>query len=198
MARGTEMTLTIFLSASIPLPHRNPAYFDTCDVIAVRDSIRALVTAVLPKGKIVFGGHPAITPLIRLLILNQSLQVDAHVRLFLSRFFEDSFLQEARDFENVAFVEAVDHDQDASLFKMREAMISSEDFSAGIFIGGMEGVEAEFEIFRRIHPRKPAYPIASTGAAARLIYDRYELQIPDLLNNLRYLSLFRQLLQTRG
>jgi hypothetical protein len=35
----------------------------------------------------------------------------------------------------------------------------------------VEGVEAEFELFRQRHPALPAYAIASTGAAARIVLD---------------------------
>ena len=55
--------LRVFLSASVPLPSRNPKYFDTADVIAIRDAVRALIMVVVEQqGQLVFGGHPAITP----------------------------------------------------------------------------------------------------------------------------------------
>jgi hypothetical protein len=78
---------------------------------------------------------------------------------------------------------------------MRERMIGSQDFAAGVFIGGMDGVEEEYKTFRRIHPDKPVYPIASTGAAALALYERYMPERRELLSNLRYLSLFRRLLR---
>lgn len=37
----------IFLSASVPLEERDPKYFKTADVIAIRDSVIALASAVL-------------------------------------------------------------------------------------------------------------------------------------------------------
>ena len=55
----------IFLSASIPLPERDPIFYQTADFIAIRDAVRALATIVIPKAHLVWGGHPAITPLIR-------------------------------------------------------------------------------------------------------------------------------------
>ncbi len=190
------MSLSIFLSASIPLPppYRHEKYFGTADQVAIRDSIRALVSAVIPKGRLVFGGHPAITPMVRLLILNKGLPVASHVVLFQSRFFERSFPPEVRAFEHLVLVDAVQQDRDASLAKMRTAMIESEEFAAGIFIGGMEGVEQEYSIFRKIHPTKPAYPIASTGAAARILFDRHMPHRRELIEDLRYLYLFRELL----
>jgi hypothetical protein len=190
------MKPSVFLSASIPLPPpaRDAKYFETCDVVAIREAIRALVAVFVPTGKLVFGGHPAITPLVRLLILNRGADVKSHVALFQSRYFEKKFRPEVRDFENLVLVEAVDGDLEASLLKMREAMIQSEDFAGGVFIGGMEGVEEEFRLFRKIHPQKPVFPIASTGAAARILFDHYEFQNRELLDNLKYVSLFRNLL----
>lgn len=186
--------LSIFLSASIPLPHRHPRYFETADVVATRDSIRALVSVVMPDGEIVFGGHPAITPLIRLLVRGMTPNVREHVILYQSLFFKPQFPPEVSEFEEIRLIDAVDNDLDASLAKMREAMISGHNFDAAVFLGGMEGVEIEYDIFRRLHPNKPAYPIASTGAAARILFEKYSPDRLELMNDLRYLSLFRRLL----
>ncbi len=164
---------TLLLSASNPLPHRHPKYLETADVVAVRDSIRAVVSVVVPGGQIVFGGHPAITPLVRLLVRGMTPNVRKHVILYQSLFFKTQFPPEASEFEEVRFVDAVDGDLDASLAKMRGAMISAHNFDAAVFLGGMEGVEIEYDIFRRLHPSKPAYPVASTGAAARLLSEKY-------------------------
>ena len=63
MARNNEMK-NIFLSASIPLPERDSKYIDTADIIAIRDAVIALTTVVLPHHRLVWGGHPSITPLV--------------------------------------------------------------------------------------------------------------------------------------
>lgn len=193
------MKVTVFLSAGVPLPppSRSEKYFATADVVAIRDSIRALVTAVLPEGRLVFGGHPAITPMVRLLIRDRKLSVREHLVLFQSRFFQPVFPSDVQEFENVVLVDAVGESRDASLMRMREVMIRSENFGVGIFVGGMEGVEEEYAMFRRFHPNAAAYPIASTGAAARIIFDRYAKGQTELLGDLRYLSLFRRLLSPR-
>ena len=168
---------------------------ETADVIAIRDSVRALVSAVIPTGSIVFGGHPAITPLIRLLVRGMTTDVRQHVILYQSRFYEQRFPAEVAEFEAVRFVDAVGTDEAASLREMRRAMIGSQQFDAGIFLGGMDGVEREYEIFREMHPNKPAYPIASTGAAARILFNENSKDRVELLTDLRYLSLFRRLLK---
>ena len=56
--------IDIFLSASVPLPERDRHYFETADVLAIRESIKALVEIVIPRGRITYGGHPTITPLL--------------------------------------------------------------------------------------------------------------------------------------
>ena len=46
---------TIFLSASIPIEERHPKYYETADVIAIRDAATALATAIIPKAKLIWG-----------------------------------------------------------------------------------------------------------------------------------------------
>jgi hypothetical protein len=165
--------LSIFLSASVPVAHRQPKYLETADAAAIRDSVRALVSVVVPGAQIVFGGHPAITPLVRLLVRGMTPNVREHVVLYQSLFFKNQLPPEVSECEEVRFTDAVEGDRDASLAKMRGAMISAHDFDAGVFLGGMEGVEIEYDIFRRLHPDKPAYPVASAGAAGRILFERH-------------------------
>jgi hypothetical protein len=40
----------VFLSASVPLPNRDPEFLATADVVAIREAIKALVGEVIPKG----------------------------------------------------------------------------------------------------------------------------------------------------
>ena len=79
---------------------------------------------------------------------------------------------------------------------MRLKMLGENDFVAGVFIGGMEGVENEFKLFRELNPKALVLPIASTGAAARIIYDEnvIELSNEKLENNYGYMNLFQELL----
>ena len=70
-------------------------------------------------------------------------------------------------------------------------MIESRPFYAAVFIGGMEGVVAEAELFGELRPSIGMLPIASTGAAALDIFHRGEYS-PDLMTELTYSSLFRR------
>ena len=186
----------IFLSASVPLPSRNAVYFDTADVIAIRDAVRALTMVVTEQNiQLVFGGHPAISPMIRLQISQTGAPVGERVIMYQSRYFERVFPDDNAAFEHVEMIDAVPGDREASLASMRAAMLGQE-FRLGIFIGGMEGVEEEYAIFRRLHPDVPAYPVASTGAAAGRIFDadpELQREHPELRNEISYLSLMRGL-----
>lgn len=186
---------TVFLSASVPLPTRDPRYFETADVVAIRDAVKALVGVVVPRGRLVFGGHPAITPLVRQLVhATQQPELLDHAILYQSGFFADQFPPEVREFDRVVVVPPVIGDRVASLDAMRARMLGDFRFDAGLFIGGMEGVEEEYRLFRERHPGTPAWPIASTGAAARILYDRYGPAHPELAHELAYPVLFRRLL----
>jgi hypothetical protein len=187
----------IFLSASVPLPSRHRAYFDTADVIAIRDAIRALAIVLLEQSAmLVFGGHPAISPMLRLQITQAGMPVSDKVVMYQSRFFEREFPADNPFFEQVVLIEAVDQDREKSLARMRKEMLSGV-FHCGIFVGGMEGVEDEFNLFRELHPDTPAYPIASTGAAAaKLFYadDATQKTHPGLADEISYISLIRDFL----
>jgi hypothetical protein len=189
--------LRVFLSASVPLPSRDPKYFDTADVIAIRDAVRALMMVVVEQqGQLVFGGHPAITPMLRLQIAQTGSPVGERVVMFQSRFFERDFPQDNTAFEHVELIDAVQGDREASLRRMREAMLA-KPFQLGLFIGGMEGVEEEYAMFRHLQPRIPAFPIASTGAAAAMLFaGNADLQRehPELRDELSYLTLMRDLI----
>lgn len=185
----------IFLSASIPSPSRNEKYFRTADVIAIRDSLRALVTVALQRQLcIVFGGHPAITPMISLQISNLDKPVESHFLLYQSQYFLEKFPAENKSFSNVEIVPKINNDRTQSLEAMRVKMLD-QSFVAAIFIGGMEGVVEEFELFSKLHPNQPVYPIASTGAAAALLYEEHRQikKLPaELKSEISYLTLLRK------
>jgi SLOG cluster3 family len=190
----------IFLSASVPLPSRSAAYFATADVIAIRDAVRALVMVIIERGaRLIFGGHPAITPMIRLQVLQSGRPVGDSFVMYQSRFFDRSFPDDNQFFERVVLVDTVRQDREASLEAMRKVMLDQR-FQTGIFIGGMEGVEEEYAMFREMHPRTPAFPIASTGAAAGRLYAadrRLGERHPELSAEISYLTLMRNLTAPR-
>ena len=188
--------MDIFLSASVPLPERNRTFFDTADVLAIRESIKALVEIVLPGGRITCGGHPAITPLLAHFVKEASLCAD-RITIYQSKLFRGTLPPELADFVNVRMVDAVGNDRDKSLTAMRREMVASRPFHAAVIIGGMEGIDEEYRLFIDLHPTAKVLPLATTGAAAAIIHRRGVFD-PDLARNRTYSSLFRRKLFTLG
>ena len=243
------MIAPVFLSASEPKPDRNPEYWDSRSLLNLREAVRAFCAHVLPNFPVVFGGHPAITPLVRGIAerVAHDLRIDPERReksrmkqpqvvTFQSRKFVD---RNAEDDE--VFTEALDAKGEVappkessrrmSLLYMRYEMIgrpepaldealrrpahrvdpsdvpmyrmlqghvatlgterrrrldpknngrdAPDGFSAAVFIGGMEGVEREFRIFRCFHADTPALPIASTGSACKKLLDEVAPSLAD-------------------
>ncbi len=212
----------IFLSASIPLPERHPKYYKTADIIAIRDAVIALASIALTKHRIIWGGHPSITPLIYYVIektlINQlkredwefllneeeknliekrlKVEIQQHVLLYQSLFFKEDFPLENDMFKNVVFTENTG-DIHSSIMEMRKKMFSENEFSAAVFIGGMDGIEVEYNMFREYHPKALLLPIASTGAATKIIYENLfpnELKNERLSKDYGYISLFQKFL----
>jgi hypothetical protein len=191
-----EQLKNIFLSASIPLKERDPKYFDSADIIAIRDSVIALATVVLPNHRLIWGGHPSITPIIYYVMERLGLKVQDHVLLYQSKFFEKFFPEDNNKFENVILTENTGEVESSKLL-MRKRMFSENHFVSGIFIGGMEGIEDEFKLFREFHPKALILPISSTGAASQKVYNNYlsfDLKNQRLVNDYAYMSLFQDLL----
>jgi hypothetical protein len=168
---------------------------DTADVVAIREAVKGLVREVIPKGYIIFGGHPAITPLIALLLRGTGRRGRKRLILYQSAYFEEQFVRETDEFLDVRIIPAVSESRERSLAEMRSRMIEDTKFDAGVFIGGMEGVLDEYTLFRSHHPTAAVWPIASTGAAARELFERTGRQHPELfMDQITYSSLFRELL----
>lgn len=188
-------SLNIFLSASVPVAGRaDGEYLATADIIAIRDAVIALASVVLPKYHLIWGGHPSITPLITNVLKHSNKEVNASVTVYQSGFFSNVFPEENRNVEHIVITENLG-DRNRSLELMRKQMIEDNQYGAAVFIGGMDGVEKEFDLFRKMHPGVPCLPIASTGAAAKILYNRYSGEFNErLLTELSYASLFKDML----
>jgi hypothetical protein len=208
--------LPVFLSASEPSETRLPDFWDPQKLVNIRAAVRTICTHVLREGPLVFGGHPAITPLARGIAdrIRHDRQRDdpgapaPRLLMFQSRL----YVRQNPDIPDVIVTDALTAEGDVassvgsrnlSLLRMRYEMLGYEgaepvhpklqeyrslfgrprelalfgrqlppgapQFRAAFFVGGMEGVVREFRIFRSFHPRTPAYPLGSTGAAAKLL-----------------------------
>jgi hypothetical protein len=185
----------VFLSASIPYPDRDKKFYDTADIVSIRDAVRALATVVIPKAHLVWGGHPSITPLIRFVMDRMNVNLKTHITLYQSLFFEEYFPPDNFVFENIVLTEKRGN-RDESLALMRKKLINENDFKVGIFIGGMEGINDEYVMFRERHPNALILPVASTGAAAEILFESQPDKFDHrLLNDYAYMALFREILK---
>jgi hypothetical protein len=184
----------VFLSASVPDPSRHPKFFMTADVVAIRDAVTALVETVLPQTTLYFGGHPAITPMVRRVA--ERLELLEKVALFQSREYQKNFPLDNQFFPNQRLAD--------DLHDMRDKMLNSERFAAAVFVGGMEGVETEWRSVQQapLQSGVPMFPLASTGGAALLLWESEDIvkQYPPQLRtalrtDFNYVPLIRKLLQ---
>lgn len=157
---------SIFLSASVPVVGSD-RYFETADPFLIQVAVREFMTLALGRRRVVWGGHPAITPMIWAVCQDLGIRYSDAVLLYQSRFFQEVFPDENAHFANVVFVETVGSEREASLLAMRRAMLSRDDLDAAVFIGGMEGVLEEYEMFTQFHPSSKVVAVASPGGAAR-------------------------------
>ena len=84
---------SIFLSASVPIEGRGE-YYKTANPFLIQCAVRELVTAVIRHHKIVWGGHPSITPMIWSICEDLNVDYSENVILYQSRHFEDRFPEE--------------------------------------------------------------------------------------------------------
>lgn len=195
----------IFLSASMPTKDRDHRFFDSADFIAIRDAVVALVNAIIPNYKLVWGGHPAITPIIHDIFKKRGFDYNKHITIYQSNYFSEKMPKENQQFDNVILTQEVRCHADEkrniseSLAIMRKRMLTDNPIYAGVFIGGMEGVLDEYKLLKFYsNGKSKIFPIASTGAAARILYeqmsDRQEISDSRFLTDYCYVTLFNDLL----
>ncbi|RWC10387.1 MAG: hypothetical protein EOS52_25075 [Mesorhizobium sp.] len=184
------MTDAIFLSASIPDPRRGLEYAETADTVAITSAVSSLIHVTLGRRLLVWGGHPAITPMIWEISDSLGLEYGAWVKLYQSTYFKDEFPEDNKRFQNVTYTDAVDKDRERSLSAMRERMFADHTFSAAVFIGGMKGIIDEYELIHGMHPTAAIIPVMSTGGATLEVGRRLGNVPHDLVDSLDYIALF--------
>jgi len=179
----------IFLSASVPVIGRGN-YYETADPFLIQSAVREFVTVALGRRLIVWGGHPAITPMVWAVCEDLGVNFAKAVVLYQSKFFADIFPEENRRFGNVEYVDAVPGDREASLLRMRKAMLARDDLAAAVFIGGMEGILEEYSLFTEIHPGGKVLTVPSAGGAARQLAERLGVAAEADFQNVDFARLF--------
>src|SRR4051794_9555611 len=114
------MAEAIFLSAGAPDPKRGPQYAATADTVAITAAVSALVHVTLGRRLLVWGGHPAITPMIWVVAQDVGVDYGRWVQLYQSRHFRDEFPEDNEQFQNVTYTDDVELDREKSLLAMRE------------------------------------------------------------------------------
>lgn len=190
-----EKSLNLFLSASVPIAGRDESkYLATADIIAIRDAVIALVSVALPRYHLIWGGHPSITPLIANVLRHSDKEINSSVTVYQSGFFVKDFPTDNKDVEDIVVTKDLGT-REESLELMRQKMIAGNDFAAAVFIGGMNGVEDEYEMFAANHPKAKILPMASTGAAALMLYEANKDKFDERLKfDMAFASVFKDLL----
>jgi hypothetical protein len=180
----------IFLSASVPVPGRGN-YHESANPFLIQCAVRELVISTIREHRIVWGGHPTITPMIWTICEDLGLEYADRVVLYQSTFFDDRFPEENEHFRNVIYTDSVEDNLQESLQIMRAQMIGREGIRAAVFIGGMDGVEVEYEMFAALKPEGTVLPVPSPGGAAFLLAERLGLCVdPAVCRDVNFAGLF--------
>ncbi len=169
----------LFLSAGLPEKKnyaRNAIHRDSVNPQWVRDAVLAVTrTAFENNYTIVFGAQPSISSM----VLQVATQFDPaptpRVLVFQSLFFWGRFPEATLELADGKLgarllIEAKPTLAE-SLLEMRTVMFESRNLVAAIFIGGMDGIEAEAILFHARNPTLPMFAYGSTGAASEDLLD---------------------------
>lgn len=210
-----KFRFTVLLSASVPSDKRSKKYNENYTEIKnaqiqIEEAVISLARNIFGAGgRLVFGGHPSISPLVAMVAtefeLNKDIERpdrnepgDKHIAIFQSEAYAKQIPKETSELFNLGYstfnwTKAIDGEEfnpqinnvpqcEKSLKFMREQMMRGA-IDALVCIGGMEGVEQEFEIFREKHPGKPIFLLSSTGGASKILADKYSnepnIRTPD-------------------
>jgi len=188
----------IFLSASFPREDRDKTFFNSASPTQITSAITSISRAILMNGgRLVFGGHPTVSPLILSVARNIQRNLnfkEKKVIIYQSEYFKDIISKHTlrlgeEGYGEIKFTRESSSGIQESLRSMRDQMLTEVKFIAGIFIGGMEGIFDEFKLFREKFPKLPVYPISRPGGATKLILENLlssysdKEEIKDQLNH---------------
>lgn len=184
----------IFLSASVPNPEATN-FVGEADTVAITSAVSALTYLALGRKRIVWGGHPAITPMVASVARSLGVDYTQWTKLYQSLYWRGEMPEDNAEFPNIRLTEK-GADMLESLSIMRHSMFSENEFDCAIFIGGMSGIQDEYALLKELQPNVPCYPIGSTGGAARELiqhFDETDIDLDRLVSDLDYVPLFREL-----
>jgi hypothetical protein len=196
---------TIFLAASVPTPRRHERYRRIEGAaFEIEQAVISLARAIFSEGgHLVFGGHPAISPLVAMVAgeyreprhtETQEERPPSPISVFQSRAFqgflpEETLMMYQLGYATITWIDAAAQERfdptrdepegpcPKSLRKMRVAMIHTTRPDAMVCIGGMNGVEEELALLGDLQPGTPVYVLGRTGGAAALIAEQYRKKV---------------------
>lgn len=160
---------------------------ERAEPLRIREAVSYLCRYAFSRSLgIVFGAHPAISPLLLEAASRFSPEPAASPRviIFQSEHFAETIPRATLELANwksgeLVWTKSAPTRAD-SLTLMRSIMAASPGLEAAIFIGGMEGLYEEARLFREHNRNAPMVAIGSTGSAAsRLCVDGYGDLGPD-------------------
>jgi hypothetical protein len=192
MMSGEIQNSFIFVSASIPDSERWNGDFDALEIT---DAVVALARAALTAGfRIVTAAHPTIAPLLLYVAAEFPKESEERVSVYQSELFVNVLPAATRRFEadgvgRLIWTAAAEGDRpipgewDDSLLVMRQRMLGETEPIAACFIGGMEGIRSEYELYRTIFPGRPTYPVGRPGGESRVLIETIDTPLRERLEN---------------
>lgn len=216
---------TVLLSASVPSTKRSEKYHENYTKIKnaqiqIEEAVIGLARNIFQAGgKIIFGGHPSISPLVAMVAtefrLNKEIEnmkrneeQEKPITIFQSCAYEKVIPKETTGlftlgYSSIVWTDAVDGEVfnpkiqgkpqcEKSLALMRSQMMKG-NVDALVCLGGMEGVEQEFEMFRELHRRKPIFLLSSTGGATKILATEFSNDnFVRVIDNIEYQKPIRE------
>jgi hypothetical protein len=187
------------MSASVPSPQRADQFRRIPDAAEqIEQAVVSLTRAVLSEGgRLVFGGHPAISPMVAMVAgeyrasrraESRAERPPANVRIYQSGVFRERAADSTMLMFDLGMADIVWTEGDPeesfdaspskgpryprSLARMRREMLDRERPDCMVAIGGMEGVIEEARLYREMFPGRPIYVLERTGGASALLREK--------------------------
>lgn len=182
----------VFLSASIP--SRRP-WADNFDALEITDAVVAVGRSILSAGAtLVTAAHPTIAPLLLYVAAEVSSAERPAVSVYQSEVFASIMPEETRRFEAegvgiVVRTQAVEGEPPNAQFAprslelMRRRLLEETQPVAAVFIGGMDGIPREHDLFTELRPGFPTYALGRPGGAARALAEDSPSRLKELLTH---------------
>jgi hypothetical protein len=173
----TKRAPVLFVSAS--LPHREP-WVGHARPELITDAVVSFAREALSRGwQLVTAAHPTIAPLLLFVARDYGAKPleNSPVVIYQSKLFSEMFPREVSLFETEGIGRLILTDRiegelaefgssEQSLELMREQLLRESLPDLAVFVGGMEGIGAEWDLVKKLVPRCQRVAVKSPGGAA--------------------------------